>query len=192
MTEEGAKRIIETFKENFQKMSYEEREEYLKEYGFSFGNPTTYKEILDSIKNIENRILKIKNQEPSFYSTCLKQIRQHREDLYSALNNDQENKEEIIKVLIEDFKAMCNYNYKLITTRSLSNRAFDAIMDDILLNLKRIGKLDEEKSCLANANKFFERLSEYFKSHPTALNNFRAREINMKVRVYNANLGKNQ
>lgn len=31
--------IIQNFEENFKKMTYEEREKYLKDMGFSFGTP---------------------------------------------------------------------------------------------------------------------------------------------------------
>ena len=37
--EELADEIVETFKKKFESMTYEEREEYLKENGFSFGEP---------------------------------------------------------------------------------------------------------------------------------------------------------
>ena len=44
--------IIRNFEENFKKMSYEEREAYLKDMGFSFGTPERSRKTFVSAKGV--------------------------------------------------------------------------------------------------------------------------------------------
>ena len=44
--------IIQNFEENFKKMSYEEREAYLKDMGFSFGTPERSQKTFVSAKGV--------------------------------------------------------------------------------------------------------------------------------------------
>lgn len=69
--------IIRTFEENFKKMSYEEREKYLKEMGFSFGtdvNPQT--------KGVLHYAGRIKMRRRSAASTNVRKKKKEADNVY--------------------------------------------------------------------------------------------------------------
>ncbi len=134
---------------------------------------------LQSIYMLERVILTCERYNSIWLAVNLRELRDMRKDLYATLTYETQQNEELKSELLDEYTEHCNFTFKLLTRKKLSNAIFETILHTFLSDYDFIEQSDEDKTAYKLTLQTLNNLKATLRSSDVKMSNYRLRGLNL-------------
>ena len=140
--------------------------------------------ILSKINILENYVLVTKKNSPIWIGNKLYELRKLRKDFYQSIGREDEYSSESQSLFIDEFSKFCNFNYKLLTTKLLSNAVFSETLIYFIKDYYSIENFDTDGEAKRLTLEVIQNIKSDLTESKCGMSDYRIREVDLMLKRF--------